>query len=66
MFLSPIARGHLSVIYIESCVVFRCDIDSDRVATWWSDKYFLKFSSAVAAVLSEKGLIDIRELDPHR
>ncbi|WWC91963.1 uncharacterized protein L201_006916 [Kwoniella dendrophila CBS 6074] len=44
----------------------RCDVDPDQLAVWWSDKYFLRLSGSVAALMVEKGKLDWKELEVHR
>lgn len=41
----------------------RCDVDPSRVAVWWSDKLCLRLSGAVASLLDQQGLIDMRDLE---
>ena len=35
----------------------RCEIDPDRVAVWWSQRYFLRLSALAAEVLVSAGRI---------
>ncbi|KAG8738659.1 hypothetical protein FRC10_006627 [Ceratobasidium sp. 414] len=44
----------------------RCDLDSNRVATWYSRTYNLRLSAFAAQVLAENGIIDINKLELHR
>ncbi|KAH7928152.1 glycosyltransferase family 1 protein [Leucogyrophana mollusca] len=44
----------------------RCDLDSKRLAVWWSTKYCLRLSAFAAQVLVDTKRLDIKELDLHR
>ncbi|QRW11270.1 glycosyltransferase family 1 protein [Ceratobasidium sp. AG-Ba] len=44
----------------------RCDLDSNRVAAWYSRSLNLKLSAFAAQVLAENGVIDVNKLELHR
>ncbi|KAF7298465.1 Glycosyltransferase family 1 protein [Mycena kentingensis (nom. inval.)] len=44
----------------------RCDVDTSRLAAWWSTEYCLKLSGFAAQILVEKKLLDLNDLDLHR
>ncbi|CUA70529.1 Sterol 3-beta-glucosyltransferase UGT80B1 [Rhizoctonia solani] len=44
----------------------RCDLDSNRVAVWYSPTHKLRLSAFAAQVLAEAGEIDINKLELHR
>ncbi|KAF9265967.1 glycosyltransferase family 1 protein [Marasmius fiardii PR-910] len=44
----------------------RCDLDSSRLAVWWSTEYCLKLSEFAAQVLADEGKLDMKTLDLHR
>ncbi|KAG7086366.1 hypothetical protein E1B28_002326 [Marasmius oreades] len=44
----------------------RCDLDSSRLAVWWSTEYCLKLSGFAAQVLSDAGKLNMKTLDLHR
>ncbi|CCO35088.1 Sterol 3-beta-glucosyltransferase [Rhizoctonia solani AG-1 IB] len=44
----------------------RCDLDSTRVAVWYSPTHNMRMSAFAAQVLSESGYIDINQLKLHR
>ncbi|KAG8774287.1 hypothetical protein FRC12_002076 [Ceratobasidium sp. 428] len=44
----------------------RCDLDSNRVATWYSRSHNLRLSAFAAQVLAENDIIDINKLELHR
>ncbi|KAG8715301.1 hypothetical protein FRC08_010741 [Ceratobasidium sp. 394] len=44
----------------------RCDLDSNRVATWHSRTHNLRLSAFAAQVLAENGIIDLNKLELHR
>ncbi|KAJ9125420.1 hypothetical protein QFC22_000381 [Naganishia vaughanmartiniae] len=42
----------------------RCDLQPEKVASWWSTKYALRLNSFAAAVLLKHGLLSESELEP--
>ncbi|TFK45549.1 glycosyltransferase family 1 protein [Heliocybe sulcata] len=44
----------------------RCDLDSTRVAVWWSTKYCLRLSAFAAQVLVDAKFLSYDDLEPHR
>jgi phage tail protein X len=43
-----------------------CQIDDKRLALWWCDKYYLRVSGVVAAVLVDEKLATWADFSPHR
>ncbi|KAB5595196.1 Sterol 3-beta-glucosyltransferase UGT80A2 [Ceratobasidium theobromae] len=44
----------------------RCDLDSGRLAEWWSLEHYLRLSGFAATALSNAGLLDMKSLQQHR
>ncbi|KAF7294590.1 Glycosyltransferase family 1 protein [Mycena indigotica] len=44
----------------------RCDVDSQRLAVWWSTELCLKLSGFAAQVLADERMLDMNSLDLHR